>query len=318
VILSDFSAITITAITGAAFREKTKMDESLIRHIIMNKFREINVKLSGEFGDHVILCDHRSWRKDYFKFYKANRGKSREESAVDWDMIFRIMDEMRDVFAEHFPFYVIKKEGCEADDLIAAFAKYIPEPVCIVSKDGDFNQLHSDRVHQWEFSKKRFIKDPDPAMNRMLKIIRGDKGDGIPNILSDDDTFVTKGKRQTVLTEKRVLELLDHAKDEFVRAPTEVKRNYDRNKTLIDLTVPVQIAVDAIDIYKEQKETKEFTKKGVMDYLVKNKMIILMSKLNDFFPRKGETTDFNTKCERSIKNQIKPQDTAFGSLEDFL
>lgn len=316
-ILSDFNAITIAAVVGSAFREKTPMDESLVRHIILNKFREINTKLTGEFGDHLILCDHRSWRKDYFKYYKANRATNREASAVDWDMIFRTVNEMRDVFNTSFPFYVVQKEGLEADDLIAAFAKLADEPVCIVSKDGDFNQLHSDRVHQWEFSKKRFIKDSDPELNRLIKIIKGDKGDGIPNVLSADDTFVTPGKRQGVLTENRLMKMIEYAQKDFLNAPVELKRNWDRNKTLIDLTNPVQSALDAFDIYKHQKSTKQITKKEVMDYLVKNKMMILMGKLNDFFPKKGEVTEFNTKSERSVTETIT-KDIGFGSLENFL
>lgn len=296
-ILTDYSALCIASITGAAFRERLTLNDNLIKHIILNKYREINVKLSGQFGDLLILCDHRSWRKDYFKYYKANRQKTKDDSALDWEMIFRIMDEMKIVFHENFPFYVISVPNCEADDVIAAFAHKTEVPTCIVSKDKDFYQLQvNPLVKQWDYTKKEFIEIADPIEYRNELIIRGDSGDGVPNIHSDDDTFVTEGKRQGRVTQKRLPDLIKHSKTDFVNATVELRRNWERNKKLIDLTDPVDFAFDGIKEYKEQKINKHVDQGKTMSYLAENKMVVLLGKLSDFY--RGDTKTLTQKKEK--------------------
>jgi hypothetical protein len=226
-ILTDYSALCIASITGAVFREKITLNDNLLRHIILNKYRELNVKLSSQFGELLVLCDSKSWRKDYFPYYKAHRQKLKDDSVIDWDMVFRVMDEMKVILHENFPFYVVSVKNCEADDLIAAFAYKADSPVCIVSKDKDFYQLQKNPlVKQWDYSSKDFIEINEPDYFRNELIIKGDSGDGVPNILSDDDTFVTEGKRQKPITKKRLQDLMIHTKDDFVSA---FDRAYEMN-----------------------------------------------------------------------------------------
>lgn len=258
------------------------LDENVIKHIVFSTFRNIHIKLGDTYGEHLLLCDSRSWRKDAFEYYKAKRNDGKAESPFDWDLIFRMMDEIREAFDKYFPFTVVKKKGCEADDLIASFALCLDEPVVIVSKDHDFYQLHKHNVKQFDYSKKKMIEIQDPADARIRHIIGGDVGDGVPNVLSDDDTFVVPGKRQKQMRKERVVECLEWAKNDFKDAPKELKRNWDRNKMLVDLTEPVPAAVEAFEEYKVQ-DKKEVTIQDTMKFLAEHKMVVLMSKVNDFY-----------------------------------
>lgn len=313
-------------------QEKLTLDENIVKHIVLSKYRDITKQLGGEFGDHILLCDGRSWRKDVYKYYKANRGdKTEDEGPIDWALVFRMMDECKAIFEEHFPFYVIRHPRMEADDLIAAFALQADEPVVIVSKDKDFFQLHSDTVHQWDYSKKKFIDHPDPARQRLELIIRGDSGDGVPSILSDDDTFVNDAKRQPQMREKRFAQCLEWAKNDFEDAPEkyvlckehkkagviipektcDITRNWHRNKELIDLMTPKQEAMDMINRYYEQKP-KNVSKMDTANFLTKNKMVMLLGKVSDFFE--------NGNSSPVVKRKPKPKvtSTGTGSLSKFL
>lgn len=311
-ILTDFSAVAISATINSAMREKMSLDEMVVKHITFSTFRNIHKALGNKYGRHLLLCDSRSWRKDSFEFYKANRKLAKDDNQyIDWEMIYRVMDELQGAFDEHFPFDVIKTKGCEADDLIAAFAKKAQEPTIIVSKDKDFYQLHNRQVQQWDWSKKKLIEVADPAEYRLEHIIRGDGSDGIPNVLSDDDTFVISGKSQTMMTQKRVEEMVGYARNDFKDAPKkyvirkEIKKsgiifpeiscdpreNWSRNKLLIDLMEPVQSAIDTVDKYNTS-ERKVIQQNDTASYLASQKMVVLLGKISDFYKgsnkQKGE------------------------------
>ena len=89
-------------------------------------------------------------------------------------------------------------EGAEADDIIGTLVPrhIMSENILIISSDGDFPQLQmyngrsSFTVKQYNPSQKKFIISENPLQELKEKIIRGDKGDGIPNVLSSSDCFV--------------------------------------------------------------------------------------------------------------------------------
>jgi len=282
-ICTDFSGVAYSAIINSAMREKVTLDEQIVKHIAISTFRNIHVALAKEYGNHLLICDHRSWRKDVFPFYKANRKRDdSEESAIDWEMLFRVMDELKEAFDKHFPFHVITVPNTEADDVIAAFAVKAKEPVVIVSKDHDFHQLHSAKVKQYNPSKKKFIDIPDPKEARLMHIIGGCAGDGVPNVLSDDDAFVNSSKRQKALRQNKIAMCLEYAKDDFNSAPAELKKNWDRNKLLVDLTSPVDFALAAVDKYYAQGP-KEVSQNDTANWLASQRMVMLLGKITDFY-----------------------------------
>ena len=98
------------------------LDENMVRHMILNTIRSLNVKFRDEYGELVIAADGPNcWRKSVFPYYKANRKKSQEKSELNWSSIFECMNKIRNELKEFFPYRVIHLEGCEADDVIATW-----------------------------------------------------------------------------------------------------------------------------------------------------------------------------------------------------
>ena len=97
-----------------------KIEENMVRHMVLNSLRSYNTKFSDEFGEMIIACDNTNyWRKQLFPYYKANRKKNQEKSEMDWKAVFECLNKIRAELKEFFPYRVIDIESAEADDIIA-------------------------------------------------------------------------------------------------------------------------------------------------------------------------------------------------------
>ena len=260
---------------------RLKIEEDLIRHIVLNMIRSFNKQFKSKYGPLVICCDSRKyWRKDYFPHYKAHRKKDREASDHDWTMIFETLNKIRDEVTKNLPYRVLNVEGAEADDVIAILsAKYSPhEEILIISSDKDFVQLQKfPKVAQYSPFLKRFIKTDDPKGTVREHILRGDKGDGIPNFLSEDDTFVA-GKRQKSINSSKLVEWIDGNPNDF--CSTEMLRGFRRNQVLVDFDyIPQEISQKIVESYDN---TVPGTKNGLLNYLIAHRMKNLIECANDF------------------------------------
>lgn len=281
-ILLDYSQIALSNIIVQKLN-----DESMIRHMILNSIRMYNKRYRDEYGQMVICADGmNTWRKDYYPYYKAKRKKSRDESSQDWNEIFRILHLVRDEIKENLPYKVIHMEGVEADDIIASLVLQsqefgMNEPMMIVSSDKDFIQLQKfNNVKQFSPIQKKMVKDDNPRSYLFNHIMKGDTGDGIPNVLSDDDTFVSD-KKQTPLRKTRIAEWLENSDNLRAVMDDEIYRNYQRNKKLIDLTeVPEPIQQNIINNYNEQKVAM---KMRVLNYLIKKRCNQLIEVVEEFY-----------------------------------
>ena len=248
-ILLDYSQTVIGSFMAMG-RGKPVVEEDLLRHTILNSIRMFRNQFSKDFGEMVICCDGKdNWRKKVFPEYKANRRKNREEDATDWKTLFELLHEMRDDISKYFPYKVMHVDEAEADDIIAVIVRELSEePTLIVSSDKDFIQLQKfDNVKQWSPLQKKFVVG-DPVESLYDKTIRGDTGDGVPNILSSDDTFIIEGKRQTPITKKKLDLWRGKFPEEFCNE--SMLRNYHRNKTLVDLDeTPKSICINIINQY---------------------------------------------------------------------
>jgi hypothetical protein len=259
---------------------KKPVEESLVRHMVLNSIRS-NVKKFKSYGEIVIACDNkRYWRRDIFPYYKANRKKNREDSGHDWNSIFECMNKVRAELKEFSPYKVIDIDGAEADDIIGVLTKrYAPhQKVMILSSDKDFVQLHiNNNVEQYSPTLKKYIKSPDPIAQLKDLIICGDKGDGVPNILSEDRSIVD-GVRQKALTKPRMAELLNM---DLANSPDEkIKRNWNRNKAMIDLScIPENVVKSIIDSYETVKPA---TKQQFMNYMIANRLKNLLEVIDEF------------------------------------
>ena len=281
-ILVDYSGICLASI----LINKT-LDEGMIRHMTLNSLRMYNKKFRDDYGQMILACDGaNNWRREYFPQYKANRRTGREESTFDWNEAFRILHTIQNEIKENFPYKVIHLEGCEADDIIGTLVEYTQEfgnyeDVMIVSSDGDFKQLQRyDNVKQFSPMFKKFVVDDNPRVNLLDKILKGDTGDGVPNVLSDDNVLV-EGRRQTPLSKKKKDTIIeDLAEGELLYAASWY-RNYCRNEKLIDLTkTPDHLKKNIINSYEEQDP---WNNKGkVFPYLVAKRMNRLIESVQEF------------------------------------
>jgi 5'-3' exonuclease len=178
-------------------------------------------------GSHVVFClEGRSWRKDFYKPYKANRQETRaamtqkeqEEDKVFWEAF----DEFKLFINEKTNCTVLHHPQLEADDLIAGFIQNHPnDNHVIISTDSDFYQLIAPNVSQYNGvqehhithkgifdAKGKLVVDkktkepkevPNPEWLLFEKCMRGDTSD---NVFSAYPGVRTKGSKNKVgLTE---------------------------------------------------------------------------------------------------------------------
>ena len=288
-ILIDFTQIALGSLMVALNRGE-QLDENLVRHICLNNLRYYRTRFKEEFGELIICCDSKHyWRRDYFPNYKANRKRDRADSPYDWDVIFECLNKIRDELKENFPYKVLNVYGCEADDIIATLIKtgQLDKNTLIVSSDKDFIQLHSTHVSQYSPVSKKMIKGKDPVVYLREHIIRGDRSDGVPNVMSADDTFVSDKRQKPIRkdTVSNLMEAMDKSEPEqlfqLAKCPRDTwVRNWQRNERLIDLgKIPTDIMRD---VNKEFNEVKIADRSKLFNYFLDNKLDKLMDIIGDF------------------------------------
>tara|TARA_Y100000034_G_scaffold72807_1_gene87734 strand:+ start:77 stop:925 length:849 start_codon:yes stop_codon:yes gene_type:complete len=280
-ILLDFSQTMIGSFMAMS-RGQLVVEEDLLRHTVLNTIRQYKqthrrIYDCGAGPGLVICCDsEKNWRKEFFPEYKANRKKRREDDTTDWKSLFEFLNEMIEDLRNYFPYRVVKVDRAEADDIIAVLVQEEHwNPTLIISSDKDFIQLHEyEGVSQWSPLTKDWVTG-DPKELLWEKLIRGDAGDGVPNILSSDDTFVTEGKRQRPISKKK-MELWKADRNTWTE---DMARNFNRNETMVDLSKsPESIRINIINEYKEQSPTHG----RLMDYFVEKRLKNLMEHISEF------------------------------------
>jgi hypothetical protein len=258
-----------------------KIEENMVRHMVLNSLRSYKAKFGQEFGEMIIACDNTNyWRKQLFPYYKANRKKAQEKSEMDWKSIFECMNKIRAELKEYFPYRVIDIESAEADDIIATLVKekHEEQNILILSGDKDFIQLHKyDGVQQYDPVRKKKISHPDPDRYLIEHVLKGDSGDGVPNVLSSDNCLVI-GERQKPLTQKKMDALIELGLDG--KFDHSLARNYARNKHLINLSmVPGTVQEKILESYNAQSDKG---REKMFNYFIANKLKNLMENIGEF------------------------------------
>ena len=285
-LLIDLNQIVLASLIAQINSKKMKITEDFVRHVALNALRYNINQFRREYGEVVICCDNRKyWRKEYFPFYKASRKKNREKTGLDWHMIFESLAKVKEELKQNFPYKVIDVEGGEADDVIGTLAPrhVMHENVLILSSDGDFLQLQQYntrsqyKIKQYNPSQKTYVTSENPLEALKEKIIRGDSGDGIPNVLSPNDCFV-RDQRQKNIT-KLILEKF-MGKEYSEWEDETAKIGYTRNQMLIDLRmIPTDIKEKIINTYEEVKPANR-TK--MLNYFIDKNLRNLMDVIEEF------------------------------------
>jgi hypothetical protein len=290
-ILIDFNAVLIATVASATKELGSSVDLAAIKGYFFNDILSIKKKFS-EYGQVVICCDSKeTWRKDNFKYYKATRSEMKASAPFDWKLVHDALNEIISDIREFFPYKVVKVDKAEADDIIAVIAKSLngysdglcskTEQILIISSDGDFKQLQIiPTVKQYSTAMGKFIVENHPEEFLYKKILTGDNGDAVPNILSSDDAIVMK-IRQKPITEARVNKWKTHHLETGELHPDLDVTKYNRNKMLVDLLNEIPDSLEK-EIVKTYEEAKPASKIKTSSYFIKNKMKLLYDDLSLF------------------------------------
>ena len=280
-ILIDLNQVLISNLMAQTRGKAENLpNKEMVRHMVINSLRGFNLKFKSQYGNNIVLCADAGdpWRRDIYPNYKHARRKGRVDSATDWDNIFNMITEIKNEIAENFPYVMIYVEKAEADDIIATLVKHNNEPIMIISGDKDFIQLQTKtNVKQYSPIQKKFVgEDVDPKIFLHEQIIKGDRSDGIPNILSPDDIFLTKEKQRPI--NKKRLEEWSTA--DRIPLGSETSKYYERNKRLIDLScIPEELERTIINTYRDYKTPN---RSKLLPYFMKHKLKSLMENIGDF------------------------------------
>ena len=267
-------------------RNAVELSEDLVRHMVLNSLRGHNKKFRKEYGEMVIACDSKNvWRREVFPNYKAGRKATREKSEHDWDTIFSMLHTIKDEIRSFLPYKVIELETAEADDIIATLVKRTQnevgpnhkKKVLILSGDKDFIQLHGPNVKQYNPVLNKFVgKGEDPTIYIKEHILKGDRSDGIPNVLSDDNVFI-EGRRQRPLSKKKIDSWVNEV---FMTFTEEEQKNYSRNRKLIDLScIPPELEEKIIN---EFIDAKVASRDKILNYFITKKLKTLIEVIDEF------------------------------------
>ena len=257
-----------------------EVDEDMVRHMILNSIRNYVMQFKSDYvesdADVILAWDSKHyWRRDYYPQYKAGRKKTRESSNLDWNEIFGVTNKIRDEIKENLPYKSVEVYGAEADDIIAIVSNSY-DKVMIVSSDKDFIQLHNDNIKQWSPVTKQEVNGHNPDTYIKEHVLKGDSGDGVPNVLSPDHTF-TDGLRQKPLGKKRIEKMINENMSDW---NDEVKRNYQRNYKLINLkNIPKDIQSNIVD---EISKSSCGDRSKLLNYFTVNKLKTLTENIGDF------------------------------------
>ena len=283
-ILVDMNQISLASVMmHLNITKRDSLEPGMVRHMILNSLRMYRQSFFEEYGELVICYDSKHyWRRDYYPEYKASRKKTRDSSCHDWDDIFEFLNMMKEEIKDNFPYKVLEVYGAEADDIIATLChelEFDNGKTLILSGDKDFVQLQKYRnVTQYSPITKKFVNGIDPNEYLYEHILKGDTGDGVPNVLSPDNTFVD-GLRQKPLSKKKIAEWAGPM-CEHVLPNDEVKRNYQRNKKLIDLTQsPNELFMECKKAYDDAPEGD---RSKLVNYFIKNRLQELTNSIGDF------------------------------------
>jgi len=285
-IIVDINQIMISNLMVTLNRDSMDLSEDLVRHMVLNSLRAHNKKFRKEYGEMVIACDSKNvWRREIFPNYKAGRKANRAKSEHDWDAIFSMLHNIKDEIKTFLPYKVIEIETAEADDIIATLVKKTKgviapnhkKNILILSGDKDFIQLHGPNVKQYNPVLNKFVgKGENPSLYIKEHILKGDRSDGVPNILSDDNVFI-EGRRQRPLSKKKINNWVEEV---FMTFTEEEQKNYDRNRKLIDLSCIPHELEDKIN--NEFLNVKVASRDKILGYFINKKLKTLIEVIDEF------------------------------------
>lgn len=293
VILIDLSQIALATVM-ATYEDGEELNAVKIRHLVLSTLKYNALKFRKEGYTEVFVCVDNArkgyWRKKFAPYYKGNRAGAREESKMDWEGYFNGINTVVEEFKKYMPYYIIDVDHAEADDGIGVLTKYFSAiegyKVMIVSSDGDFTQLQKYKnVRQWSPIQKKFVLPKiDPHMDKIVKIVKGDKKDNVASIKVRGDFHTTKqpGERSPNIYKAELESLSIMATDEELKEalPADQWERYKENRILIDFDyIEENISKNILELYTEYKLP---ARRNIYSYFVKSGLSKLLNEIDKF------------------------------------
>lgn len=262
-LLIDLSGVAYHKIINFYVNEQEPSIEQ-VRHVLFTDLIDYEEQYSEQFGRMVICCDSKPyWRSIVQPAYKAPRLKARETSTINSDLFYEHLAILKQDIIDYTNYVMIDTRGAEADDIIAVLAKYAhdsEEKTVIVSSDKDMIQLQTLYSGTFQFSPNRnkMLTLENTEYDLLSHILKGDTGDGIPNVFSVEDFFMIEGDkpRQKSITKKIIAEVGEHYPDnladcESLYAATLAR--FKQNQELIDTRyTPVLLQETIVALYESK------------------------------------------------------------------
>jgi hypothetical protein len=291
-IIVDFNGVLIAQVATATKELGASVDLLAVKNYFFRELLNLKKKFS-EYGEVVIACDApNTWRKEYFPYYKVKRAENKKAMPFSWELVQEAIAAIQADMQEYFPYKVLKVERCEADDIISVVCRKVAgyegglvlndTPIMIISADNDFRQLQVIKsLKQYSAAAGKFVVETDPDTFLFEKILKGDAGDCVPNVLSEDSD-IANGIRQSPITKTRIERWTNH----YVNTngdlhPELTAAKFLRNQTLMDLMNCIPKEVEE-NILKTFEETKAASKLKLQGYFIKNQMKALFEELQNF------------------------------------
>ena len=288
ILLVDFSALSNATFFAIFHDPQINNQDELLDFWRHTLFNSILTKKKIIKPDEIVLAiDSKSWREDYFPYYKARRKIKKQQDEIDYQFFYDASNKMIEEIKQYFPWKVIKENSCEGDDIltILAYELHKENEIVLLSSDKDIKQLLVlNNVSFYSYRNDQFESVDNPLEYSLRLILGGDFGDDIPNVLSDSDTFITEGKRQKQCGSKKVDKILEEGITEFIER-NKLQENWKRNKTLIELseqTIPENLWNNVLTQYKMYDNVKpDFI--NILTFLQNNNLRSLQDKIEEFF-----------------------------------
>lgn len=280
-IIYDISNMFFEVVHSYYAKETKPLTKELLRGLMLERLAYFGRKFKQHANKHILAFDSRTgyWRRDIFKPYKLNRKITRDQDEkVDWNTLFTYFNEIVEEWKESLPFYCLQIDKAEADDIFATICfRYARSEshIVIISSDEDIVQLqtHYSNISQYSLKRRAMITKENTKYDLFDHIVKGDAGDGIPNIRSHENILIEKTEKQKSIFKKE----LDVWRVNF-RYPEkfcddEMLKRFKINQMIIDFgSIPMEI-IDAID---ESYINYKLPKQKMFDYFIKHRLTKMM------------------------------------------
>lgn len=310
---------------------ESKEHRSTFLHLLFSNIRYSKREFSNTYGETVIAIDSRSnWRKKVYPKYKEKRKKDREESDIDFEDFFKLMNYSKDVLKNYFPFKVIEVNEAEADDVIAILSNYNEKNI-IISTDKDYKQLLKNKnIKLFNPIDKKFIELEDNELDDWIleHTIKGDESDGVPRIIDNTiftdefikylkdndvyeyevynvlklelgkkliDDFEKKYDKSVYKKERFMYKKFIQDLDNNLNKNPLYKENLERNKILVLAeNIPEYIKNKTIETF--ENTTYSFDPIAMLNFFEENKLKQLSNSIQDFYLT-GSKVNLNISAE---------------------